>query len=106
MSYLGIFLAAVSNMIIGSIWYGPLFGKPWMKLVGISKKDIEKSKDKMPMMYGASFIASLITAYVLSLMIGFLNVSSVFGGVKLGFLVWLGFAGTTSLPHYLFTGWP
>ena len=104
-NYIALFIAGVANMVVGSIWYGPLFGKMWMKLAGLSKKDIEGSKDKMPMMYGTSFVASLVTAYILAMLVNFLNVVTVVGGVKLGFFVWLGFAGATSLPHYLFSGW-
>lgn len=38
-SWLAVFLAVVAAMAIGSIWYGPLFGKKWMKLVGLKRGD-------------------------------------------------------------------
>ena len=41
-NWIGVILAAISAMVVGYVWYGPLFGKPWMKLVGITKEDIEK----------------------------------------------------------------
>ncbi|MEX2014489.1 MAG: DUF1761 domain-containing protein [Candidatus Saccharimonadales bacterium] len=40
-SWLAIFLATLAAMVIGSVWYGPLFGKQWMKAVGLKKKDIQ-----------------------------------------------------------------
>jgi hypothetical protein len=38
-NWLGALLALVAAMAIGSIWYGPLFGKRWMKLVGLKRGD-------------------------------------------------------------------
>ncbi len=32
---LAVLLAAVAFFAIGAIWYGPLFGKPWMALNGV-----------------------------------------------------------------------
>ncbi len=37
MEYLGIVLGAVAYIIIGMIWFGPLFGKVWMKSIKIKK---------------------------------------------------------------------
>lgn len=36
-NWLGALLALIAAMAIGSIWYGPLFGKRWMKLVGLKR---------------------------------------------------------------------
>lgn len=33
-STLAVVLAAVVSMIVGWLWYGPLFGKQWMALMG------------------------------------------------------------------------
>ncbi|HEX5456643.1 MAG TPA: DUF1761 domain-containing protein [Candidatus Saccharimonadales bacterium] len=33
-NWLGALLALIAAMVIGSLWYGPLFGKRWMKIVG------------------------------------------------------------------------
>lgn len=37
---------AVVAMIIGMVWYGPIFGKCWMKLNGVDPND-EAAKNKM-----------------------------------------------------------
>ncbi len=37
-------VCAVLAMVIGSIWYGPLFGKTWMRIVGATDLDIEARK--------------------------------------------------------------
>ncbi|MBI3341870.1 DUF1761 domain-containing protein, partial [Candidatus Curtissbacteria bacterium] len=33
-NYMAVVAAAVVNMVLGFLWYGPLFGKPWMKMMG------------------------------------------------------------------------
>ena len=33
-------------MIVGSIWYGPLFGKIWIKLSDVSHEQLESVKKK------------------------------------------------------------
>jgi hypothetical protein len=43
-NYLAILASGIIMMVLGYLWYGPLFGKPWMKLAGITKSDMEKSK--------------------------------------------------------------
>lgn len=35
-NYLAILVAAVLSMVLGFLWYGPLFGKEWTKLMGVT----------------------------------------------------------------------
>lgn len=32
---------AIISMPIGAIWYGPLFGKKWMEIVGMKEEDVK-----------------------------------------------------------------
>lgn len=38
---LAIVLAVVVSMVLGMLWYGPLFGNQWMALVGKKKEDAQ-----------------------------------------------------------------
>jgi hypothetical protein len=40
-SPIAIILAIVVNMIVGMMWYGPLFGKQWMKLVNKKEEELQ-----------------------------------------------------------------
>lgn len=97
-------IAGVSAMVTGGIWYGPLFGKDWMKLVGIRKEDIKKGE--MPKMYGVMFAASLVEAYMLSIFIHYAGAYTLFDGIKTGVWVWIGFVGTVMLGNYMFSKKP
>ena len=103
-NYLAVLLAAVCAMVIGSLWYGPLFGNQWMKLVGLSKADINKGE--MPKMYGAMMLGAIIEAYVLSHFIHYAGAYTLINGMKTGAWAWLGFAAATSIGNYLFAKRP
>jgi hypothetical protein len=104
---LGVILAAVASMIVGSLWFGPIFGKVWMNLMGFTKKDIEKSKKKgMAVLYLVNFIGALVLAYVLGHLMSLTGMGSVSGGVQLGVLLWAGFILTVGLGMILWEGKP
>jgi len=66
-SWTGIFLATVAAMVIGSIWYGPLFGKKWMKIVGLKKKDMQQdSRWPMVAMLGLALAQAVILAHFIA----------------------------------------
>lgn len=103
-NYAAIFAAAIANMALGGIWYGPLFGKFWMKTTGLTKKDMEGSKKDLPKYYAISFVGALVMAYVLSIFISWAQVDSIALAVIFGFFVWLGFVLTISLQPLLWEG--
>lgn len=106
-SYLGILISAVVSMIIGALWYGPLFGKPWMKMMGLTKKDMEKAKKKgMWKLYLANFIAVFVMAFVLMHIIIHVGAVTIWEGVQTGFWVWLGFIATVMLGTVIWEGKP
>ncbi len=99
-------LGAVSNMILGFLWYGPLFGANWLKLVKMSKDDMAGGKSKMPMLLGLNFVGALVEAHVLAYLVTKLSISTVMGGVILGLWIALGFVATTMGANYLYTNKP
>lgn len=93
-----VFWAAVVSFIFGFLWYSPtLFGKTWMKLSGIKAPKKKEKSDGMKKAMILSFIGSLVTAYVISMFIPLLGVSGFSGAIELGFFLWLGFMGSTTL---------
>ena len=103
-NYLAVFLAGASSMVVGFIWYSrPVMGKTWQKLVGLKDEDMEKGMAKAMIL---TFIASLVTAYVLA-HVAFLS-NKFFGhsflqdAVTTAFWLWLGFTAARMLTHDLF----
>lgn len=95
-NYFAVLVAAIASMAVGFLWYGPmLFAKPWMKLMGHTKESLEKEKKNMGKTYGASFVLSLITAYmlshVMSLSMNFFHYGAMMTGLTSGLAMWFGF---------------
>lgn len=95
-NYLAVVVAAVASMVLGFVWYGPLFGKPWMAMMGFTKEGMEAAKTKgMTMNYVLMALGSLVMAFVLSHVLVFamayMKVSGWGAGVSTGFWNWLGF---------------
>ncbi len=106
-NYAAVLLAGIVSMGIGSIWYGPLFGKLFMKEMGMDAWSKEKQaamKKSMGMSYLAQFIASLVMFYVLAgLIVGF-DRTSVGGGMLTGSIVWIGFVVPIKLGDAIWGG--
>ena len=93
-NFWAVLVATVASMVVGSIWYGPLFGKVFIQTMCMDKKspeEMEAMKKAMMPNYLWQFIASVLMFYVLALMIGGLDQMSVTGGLTVSFWVWLGF---------------
>ncbi|MBM9502329.1 DUF1761 domain-containing protein [Leptospira sp. 201903071] len=98
-NYLAVLAAVVANFIIGSLWYGPIFGKLWMKEMGIPA-DFKPDQKEMYRAMGMMVIGSFLTAYVLFYTTNVWRASSwhagedspayVYGFFS-GFYTWLGF---------------
>lgn len=107
-NYLAVFLAAISSMAVGSIWYMPsVFGEQWSKLTKVNLKDIGANPAKA---YGLTFLASLFTAFVLAhisfIANRFYGNSFMYDAVMTAFWLWLGLTGARILVHDLFENRP
>ncbi len=62
---LAIAAAAASTIVIGFVWYGPLFGTAWMKEMGVApdfKPDPALLKRSMLLMIAGAFLTALVLA--------------------------------------------
>ena len=108
-NYLAVLAAAVVSMVIGYVWYGPLFGKMWMKEIGMSpKKMTEAMKKAMMKQYGLMFVGSLVMSYVLAHAVIFsstyMHMEGAMAGAMSGFFNWLGFVAPVTLGSVLWEG--
>jgi hypothetical protein len=107
-NYLAVIVAAIANMVIGSLWYSPaLFGKEWMRLTGHkmgSGKGVSTA-------YIMAAVVSLVEAFVLARFITidaattYLPVN-IMEAVKVAAWVWVGFVATVVASSFIFEGRP
>ncbi len=106
-NYVAVLIAALASMVTGFVWYSPvLFGKPWMKYAKIDEKKLKKTKNSLPKTYGISFLATLVTAYALAILLNATLVMDVGEGLMVSGVIWLGFVTTTMLTSVLFAEMP
>ena len=56
-----LFIAAIIPMLIGFVWYGPIFGNAWMKEMNFTKESLE----------GQNLIKVFVLSYIFSLLVAF-----------------------------------
>jgi len=107
LNWLAILVAAVSTMAVVFLWYSPmLFAKPWMRKRGCDPNDkarVQGMQKSAGPAYMASFVASLISAFILAQFLHWVHGEGVHVGLLTGFHVWLGFVATVQLTGALFT---
>lgn len=99
-------VAAIVSFLVGWLWYSPvLFGSMWMKASGITKAAMNKGKHKsMGLTMFTGFVAQLVMAWVLAIVITATGQQGVVNGLILAFWVWLGFVATIGLGGVLWEG--
>ena len=100
-----ILASAAVNMIIGFVWYSPLlFGKSWAAFSnhGERKTGAVKKRGAKTKTYIASFMGSLIIAYMLAYVLYYTGSTTFTEGAKKGAMMWAGFVATTMAAGVLF----
>jgi mannitol-specific phosphotransferase system IIBC component len=101
-NWLAVIVSGAAAMMIGFIWYGPLFGMAWKKANKFTEKDMKNMKitPKMAMSFGT--INSFVMAIFLALIISALNSGSLVNGILVGLVLWVGIAVTTRVNSVIF----
>ena len=60
-----VLVAGIVPMVIGALWYGPVFGRRWMALMETTEEELREGFNPLRT-YGVSFVLALVTAYVIA----------------------------------------
>ena len=97
-NWLAVLVVTAFNMVLGMLWYGPLFGKYWLKLIGKKRDEIESP--------GAAYIIPLVAAFIsalaLALIIESFALQTWWMGALAGALVWIGIGATALATNSVF----
>ncbi|MEX0931754.1 MAG: DUF1761 domain-containing protein [Candidatus Paceibacterota bacterium] len=94
-NYLAILVSGIVAMILGALWYGPLFGKKWEKIIGVNAQSIEEKKEmqrKALPLYAIQFALVLFQFFALSY---FIQTEDYFSGIGIPLLLWGAFVVPT-----------
>lgn len=110
-NYWAVLVATVAAIILGTAWYGPLFGKQWMRIVGISMGEMTPAvKQSMMKSYAILAITTFVMAFVLAHALSFASeiteAEGVLASVTTAIWVWLGFMVAPTISSVLWENRP
>ena len=101
---LAILAATVASWLLGAAWYMAL-GTLWLEAIGKTKEELVGPSGKpSPVPFVISFMAELVMAFVLALLVVRIGPVTVPNGIAAGFLAWLGFVATSMIVNHRFGG--
>lgn len=107
---LAVLVAGIVPMIVGFLWYGPLFSKRWLALMETTEEEIRKNFNPLKT-HGASFVLALVTAFILAQLFAGMSVSSMTGsggnamvGVHLALMALIAFVLPVSYQTWAYEG--
>jgi hypothetical protein len=99
-NYPAVAVAAAVYWLLGAVWFGFLFTKPWMALEHVSEEQARAGSSPLP--YVVSFLLNLLIAYVLAQLCVWRNAMTAARGASLGVLLWIGLVGPITYTTYMY----
>ena len=100
LNWLAVVVSALSAFALGALWYGPLFGKAWQALSGITDDDIRQRHPAK--IYGTALVLNLVAAFGMGMIMQLHPSPDLGSGFNVGLLVGLAFVATSFGINYLF----
>ncbi|MDJ0911109.1 MAG: DUF1761 domain-containing protein [Woeseiaceae bacterium] len=104
LNWLAIAVAALSAFALGALWYGPVFGKAWQSLSGLTDEDIQQGHPALT--YGGALVLNMIAAFAMGMVMQLHPSPDLASGLNVGLLIGLAFVATSFGINYLFAGRP
>jgi Protein of unknown function (DUF1761) len=106
-NYWALLVAAVAGFMFGGVWYSQL-SKPWLAALGKSEAELKSTGRPMPLLFGITFVAQLVMAWVMAGLLLHLAKGGILPSARTGALTgafcWLGFVATTLATNHGYQG--
>lgn len=99
-NWLAVLAGTVLSMAMGALWYGPLFGNLWLRLI---EKDLEDLESE-PMDYVKTAVAAFVAMLFLNLVVVSFGAASFVDGLVAGGFAFIGLGATTTFIYTTFEG--
>lgn len=99
-NYLAVAVSALVYWLLGAVWYGFLFSKPWMALEHMTDAQAKSMNPVLP--YIITIALNLLIAFVLAQICGWRNANTAARGAAIGILLWIGFIGPVTFTSYMY----
>jgi len=95
-------VAMLASFLFEAGWFS-FFLKPWLAGIGRTMEWLmSQPQITPPLQYAVALLCSFVTAAVLSVCIQASGEQTLFRGIKVGAVLWLGFVATTFAKDYIF----
>lgn len=99
-NYVAVAVSALVYWLLGAVWYGFLFSKPWMALEHMTDAQAKSMNPVLP--YVITFALNLLIAFVLAQICGWRNANTAARGAAIGILLWIGFIGPVTFTSCMY----
>jgi hypothetical protein len=99
-NYAAVVVAAIAYWLLGAVWYGAIFSKPWMFYERMTVEQAHSVNPVLP--YIISFLLNLLIAFVLAQLIQWRNAYTAGRGAAVGALLWIGILGPITFTTYMY----
>jgi hypothetical protein len=99
-NWLAVVVGTVVSMAVGFLWYGPLFGNLWLRLIDKSPEDIESD----PMDFLKTAVAAFLAMVFLNMVVVTFGAGSFSEGLVVGALAFVGVGATQTFVYTTFEG--
>lgn len=89
-NHVAVWISAILLTVLGFVWYGPLFGEPWMAMVGLDMATIEANPPGAGT-WITNIIATIVPLYVLAWLFIKLGVKTALDGLKYALIITFSF---------------
>jgi hypothetical protein len=103
-NWLEIIGAALVGFAIGGVWYGPVFGKAWQRLSGLSDEVVQNAN--MAVIFGGTFVLNLLASLMLAHMFSAAGNPGLRISTQMGCGIGFFFVATSIGVNYLFSRKP
>lgn len=95
-NYFAVIVASLVKVALGAVWFNFRFNiKAWEAATGLIAAD---TKQRARIGVSVDIVSTLVLAWILAHVIAYAGVTDIRGGLKIGFLCWLGFVLALRLP--------
>jgi hypothetical protein len=99
-NYPAVIVAAIAYWVLGALWYGVLFSKPWMALEHMTEEQVKSMNPVLP--YVITLVLNVLIAYSLAQICIWRNADTAGRGASVGVLLWIGFVGPVTFTTYMY----
>jgi hypothetical protein len=98
-NYAAVIVSAIVYWLLGAVWFGFLFQKPWIVLEHVN---VDQANAMNATPYIVSFLLNLLIAFVLAQICAWRNANTVARGAAVGIILWIGIVGPIVYTTYMY----